>query len=335
MGIRIGQVKNRYINMKKLTVIMYHYVRELKCSRFPEIRGLDFKFFVEQINYLKKNYQFVTAEQVSSHLDGQYTLPEKPVLLTFDDGYIDHYTFVFPFLDSMGIQGSFYIPVKAVSENTVLDVNKIHFILASTPDKTSLVSSIKRILDRFRNDNDIEPFESLVKKFAKPSRHDTAVVMLIKNLLQYVLPVQIRSLIVDELFVQTVRMDEASFSRELYMSTEQVKTMHRHGMHIGCHGSDHFWWDKLDKSALEYEIDKSLEFLIKVGVSENFWTACYPYGSYSELSMKVLDSRKCKYGLTSDVRVADFRLDNRLILPRLDTLDIPMDRDARLNPFYY
>lgn len=140
----------------------------------------------------------------------------------------------------MGIQGSFYVPVKAVSENTVLDVNKIHFTLAGQLDKAYLVRTIESQLDKLRADHAIEPFDDLVQKFAKPSRHDTAEVMLIKNLLQHGLPLEIRSRIADELFVQTVGMDEASFSRELYMSTEQVKTMQRHGMHIGCHGYNHF-----------------------------------------------------------------------------------------------
>ncbi len=321
--------------MNKVTVIMYHYVRDLQSSRFPDIKGLDFKLFVEQIEYLRRHYNFVTAEDVYCCLDGKYDLPDKAVLLTFDDAYVDHFTYVYPFLNRMGIQGSFYVPVKAVSENSVLDVNKIHFILVSTPDKTVLVRSIKCMLDRFRNEYEIDTFDSLVNKCTTPSRHDTAEVMLIKDLLQYVIPTPIRTLIVDELFVKAVGMDEASFSRELYMNSDQVTTMVRDGMHIGCHGYDHFWWNKLDRVSLEYEVDKSLEYLMKVGVSPNFWTACYPYGSYSDLAIEVLKARNCKYGLTSEVRVANLQLDNRFTLPRLDTLDLPTDRDAEFNNFYF
>ncbi len=320
--------------MSKLSVVMYHYVRDLKSSRFPKIKGLDFKLFVEQIEYLRRHYQFVTAEQVVRSLDDSEPLPEKAVLLTFDDAYIDHYTHVFPFLDRLGIQGSFYVPVMAVSENTVLDVNKIHFTLAGQLDKTYLVRTIESHLDRLRADHAIEPFDDLVQKFAKPSRHDIAEVMLIKNLLQHGLPLEIRSRIADELFVQTVGMDEASFSRELYMSTEQVKAMQRHGMHIGCHGYNHFWWNKLDRAAVENEIDKSLSYLLDIGVAKDMWTACYPYGSYDDQAIEILVERRCKFALTTEVGVANLLRDNRHKLPRLDTNDFPKERGAELNAWY-
>ena len=319
----------------KLSVVMYHYVRDLKNSRFPEIKGLDLRLFVEQIEYLRRHYKFVTAEQVALCLDGKQSLPEKALLLTFDDAYIDHYTHVFPFLESLGIQGSFYVPVKAVTESAVLDVNKIHFTLASEEDKSRLVRTIEHLLEGFRSECDIEPFDSLRQKFAKPSKYDTAEVMLIKNLLQHGLPLDIRSQIVDTLFVQTFGMDEASFSRELYMSTEQVKAMLRHGMHIGCHGYNHFWWNKLDRVAVESEVDKSLAYLLEVGVDPELWTACYPYGAYDDQAIEILAERRCCYALTTEVGVADLASRTRYRLPRLDTNDYPKDRQAERNSRYF
>ncbi len=38
-----------------------------------------------------------------------------------------------------GLTGCFFPPAKAVTEHEVLDVNKIHFILAAVPDKRRIL----------------------------------------------------------------------------------------------------------------------------------------------------------------------------------------------------
>jgi len=58
------------MNISKLTVVMYHYVRDLKNSRYPEIKGLDVNLFREQIDFLGKNYHFVRIEDVINHYMG-------------------------------------------------------------------------------------------------------------------------------------------------------------------------------------------------------------------------------------------------------------------------
>lgn len=69
-------------------------------------------------------------------------LPEKALLLTFDDGYIDNYTYALPLLEEFGFQGSFFIPRKTFVTHQLLDVNKIHYILASASNAEALVKDV-------------------------------------------------------------------------------------------------------------------------------------------------------------------------------------------------
>ena len=41
-------------------IVMYHYVREIKNSKFPNIKGLEFSDFKKQINYLIKNFNIIS-----------------------------------------------------------------------------------------------------------------------------------------------------------------------------------------------------------------------------------------------------------------------------------
>lgn len=79
--------------MSKLYISMYHYVRDLKHSRYPAIKGLDVSLFRQQIEFMKDHFSIVTMEQVIDAVERKSALPENPLLLTFDDGYIDNYIY--------------------------------------------------------------------------------------------------------------------------------------------------------------------------------------------------------------------------------------------------
>ena len=317
-----------------ITIIMYHYVRDLANSQYPEIKGLDIQLFSEQILFLKNHYNIIKMEELVASLENNFELPTKAALLTFDDAYIDHYTYVFPVLQKHKIQGSFYPPIKALTENLVLDVNKIHFILAKIQDKDLIVSEIYKQLDIFREKYNLESNKYYYDKLAISDRMDTATVIFIKRLLQVELIEPLRLLITDYLFKKYVSNDEATFSASLYMNETQIKKMFDAGMHIGSHGFNHYWLSKLDQNQQKLEIEKSISFLKGIGVNANSWTMCYPYGDYDDNIIEILKQSGCKLGLTTRVDVANISTDNPFKLPRLDTNDIPKAKDARPNEWY-
>jgi len=306
---------------------MYHYVRDLKRSNYPKIKGLDIKLFNEQLRYIKKYYRIVKMEDLIETIDSQKKLPDNALLLTFDDGYADHFKFVFPILDRLNIQGSFFPSVKPIEENKILDANKIHFILASAFNIEGLVIEICSMLDKIRGKYFLRSNKYYYKRNAKDGVFDTKNVAFIKKMLQKELPVAARTEIVDYLFHKYVTADESSFSQDLYMSAEQLVYMKEKGMYIGSHGYNHDWMDMLPKEECEKELDISLEFLKKIGCNKNF-VFCYPYGGYSKLLLSLLRKRKCCLALTTYTGVADLSKNDPLILPRLDTNDLPKNNLA-------
>ena len=73
--------------MSSLTIVMYHYVRKIKDSAYPLIKGLEFEGFKRQLDYLESNYKIITAEQLIAFAHDTGNIPENSCLLTFDDGY--------------------------------------------------------------------------------------------------------------------------------------------------------------------------------------------------------------------------------------------------------
>ena len=312
-----------------LTIVMYHYVRDLARSRFPRIKALTVDAFRGQLAYIANHYQIVTMESVLDALEnGGSGLPPRAALLTFDDGYADHYNTVLPILDQLGVQGSFFPPARPVLEGVVLDVNKIHFILASVSQPAELLAEVIAAIDARRERFGLRPGADYWAAFDEPARYDTREVTFVKRALQKMLPEAPRKEIVDELFRRHVTDDESAFARELYVNLDQLRDMRRHGMFIGSHGYSHVWLNAVDRREQESEIERGLEFLHMVEPAMKRWVMCYPYGGYDETTVDVLRGHDCAAGLCVDVGIADLRVNDRFALPRLDTNDLPCDPKA-------
>lgn len=312
--------------MSRLYISMYHYTRDLKHSRYPEIKGLDQSLFRQQIEFMKDNFDIVTMEQVIDAVEGKFSLPNKALLLTFDDGYIDNYTFAFPILEEYGVQGSFFIPSKTFTTHQLLDVNKIHYILASADIKT-LVGDLKERMDYYRGQEyDYPPTDDLWNEYAIDNRFDGKDVIFVKRILQTVLPEKLRNQISSDLFERYVCISEEQLAYELYMTEEQIRTMKRHGMFIGCHGYDHYWLGNISQKQMEHDISMALD-IIDEFIDRRHWVMNYPYGNYSQAVLDYIRSQGACVGLTTEVRVAEIEKDNVLTLPRLDCNDFPPKSD--------
>ncbi len=313
---------------------MYHYVRDLKHSRYPEIKGLSVGLFKEQLQYIMKYYNVIRMEDLIEAIKYNKQLPNSSLLLTFDDAYADHFEFVFPILDELGIQGSFFPPAKAIKEHKVLDVNKIHFVLAACSNKKQIIDDIYSMLDKFRKEYLLKDNEYYYNKCSKQSRFDSKETVFIKRILQKELSEKVRNIIVDKLFGKYVSKDESSFSRELYMNIDQLKCMLRNGMYIGSHGFGHYWLSELSRDKQEDEMDLSLKFSKEIGCDISAWVMCYPYGAYNNSLISLLKTKGCKLALSTNVGIAQLKKDNIFALPRLDTNDLPKDRNAKPNEWF-
>jgi len=311
-----------------LTIVMYHYVRDLARTRYPAIKGLDVGAFRAQLDFIRRQYHVITPADlvqavVERHETGSWDLPPNSLLLTFDDGYADHFEHVFPLLDEANLQACFFVPVLAVAEGRVLDVNKIHFVLAAVSDTNRLLGDVVAAIDAARAEFDVEPQAILYARLARASRWDPPDIVFIKRALQTALPAALRARIVDALFHQYVSCDEPGFAAELYMNRAQLGALIDRGMYIGCHGYAHVRLGHLTPEEQAFEIDQSLAFVASLGTSTDAWIMCYPYGDTNQSLTELLRRRKCAAGLTTRVAVATSD-DDPLLLPRIDTNDIPV-----------
>jgi peptidoglycan/xylan/chitin deacetylase (PgdA/CDA1 family) len=95
-----------------LPILMYHYVSPLPADadRIRTDLTVSPELFRQHMQYLYDNdYTTVSLHDLYAALMVGAPLPERAIALTFDDGYIDHYQYVFPILREFGFTGTFFI----------------------------------------------------------------------------------------------------------------------------------------------------------------------------------------------------------------------------------
>ncbi len=104
---------NLKYNDKSIPVIMYHSIdyeagNELRVSKDA---------FREQMKYLKdKGYTTLSLDELYSFMVNNKPIPEKSVVLTFDDGYKDNYENAYPILKEFGFNAAVFIIVNCIDK---------------------------------------------------------------------------------------------------------------------------------------------------------------------------------------------------------------------------
>ena len=100
-----------------LTIVMYHYVRDVERTPFPGIHALRAVSFRTQLDYFSREFEIVGVDEVIAAVkDPRISLPPNAVWLTFDDGYRDHIENVLPPLVEREMKASFFPIGRTVAE---------------------------------------------------------------------------------------------------------------------------------------------------------------------------------------------------------------------------
>lgn len=90
----------------RVPILMYHDVLE-KSEVFFDLQPEDFERHLKTL--LENGLTPISPDQLVHHLRTGLPLPEKPVLLSFDDGYAGHYTYVYPLLKKYRVPAVFFV----------------------------------------------------------------------------------------------------------------------------------------------------------------------------------------------------------------------------------
>lgn len=103
------------VDLTDIPILNYHKIDD----SYNHCLSLTSDEFTEQMSFLHENgYHSITPDQLMAYLKYGKSLPDKPVLITFDDGYADNYANAYPILKRYGFTATIFIVTGLVGKDT-------------------------------------------------------------------------------------------------------------------------------------------------------------------------------------------------------------------------
>lgn len=299
------------------TIVFYHYVRDVDRTPFPGIKALSIDGFVAQLDWLQQRYDVIDGPAFEHALAAGAGFDRPVALLTFDDGFVDHYERVFPVLAARKLGGIFFLTGATLRGTPrMLNVHKTHFLLSHLG------------AERFTFEIGAA-LEAEGVGVASPGgregiyRYDEAPDVRIKRILNYEAPYAVADRVLSAVFERHLGHGD-TFAQGLYLSTAQVREMADGGMTFGFHTENHRVLSRLDLDAQRAELENG-PALVRDLTGQATVSFCYPYGfthTYNQDTLAVLEQCGYSMAFTTARRDAVIGRDSRYEMPRFDTRDV-------------
>ncbi len=254
--------------------------------------------FESHIRYLKRNYQILDPIKLMDHIEKEEPTPENSVILTFDDGFFNHYKYVYPLLKKYGLTGMFFPSRSTIKMNAIPSQYK--FILLMTfVSETIVFNELKDIIElELSNWKIHKAFDELFAFYSislhKKNNTWSEKQVFISRFLREAINQDQSDAVYDKLLKSLISIDEVKLLSEIFMSEEQAREMINDGMHFGGHGDKHHLCKLLDETGISSEINGAIDMLDAIYDHEShplFY--CYPHGSYNRKTLELLRAKNC------------------------------------------
>lgn len=105
---------NRVEYVKNVPVLIYHSIVD-KSSQYTEISKNEFN--KHMLGVKLAGFNTVTIDDLINYVEKGAELPRNPILITFDDGYLDNYTNAYPILKKYNMKATIFVVGSSVGNN--------------------------------------------------------------------------------------------------------------------------------------------------------------------------------------------------------------------------
>jgi peptidoglycan/xylan/chitin deacetylase (PgdA/CDA1 family) len=259
-----------------LLVLAYHRIVAVEHDdAYPfdlELISCTPREFAWQMQYIRHSMQPVSLRQVVDHLDGRGVLPPRPVVVTFDDGFIDTYRCAFPILRRWQIPATIFVSTGYLGSSDPFWFELVAYLMMTAAPRTLEVDERP---ERF-------PLGSSVEERRRSLR-------MLQELLKELPDARRSAIIADWSRRFGGRIDTQAMEGGRPLTWGEVREMAACGIEFGSHTVTHPNLARLDEPTRMWELSESKRAL-EQGLDREIRTLAYPIGTRSAYDAHVMES---------------------------------------------
>ena len=292
------------IGQKKGVILMYHHVCERKSD--PWQLAVHPENFELQLNYLKKNFDVVSIEEMV-HCVAKKKLRKNMLAITFDDGFIDNYTTAAPLLEWYKLPATFYLATHPLKNQKFYWWDELQSIILHTehlPLSLELKVGIEQIKFTFRrhqilNTKSIHEINTWSYGMKVPNERIALYIKLWQNIQPLSQPMQ--NAVLEQLriwsglnYIQCKHGETMQVYQMLKLSRNKLFSM-------GSHTVTHSMLGEQKEDDQRFEIRESKR-VIESLLGKNVNGFAYPYGNYNAATKTILQDAGFHYAVSTECR---------------------------------
>jgi peptidoglycan/xylan/chitin deacetylase (PgdA/CDA1 family) len=297
-GLGMEKILSAFSSKHRL-ILCYH-----GCTQAPDIsingRHMAAKEMEGHFIYLKRNFNVVSLDEMFLSFREGKEFSRKSVAITYDDGYLNNYTTVFPLIQKYTIPATFFILSKPLIDPTFIN----------WPD-------ILDIIKKYSDCNSVQAGNNVFKRRNGANFFSEALNISLADYLKQrgAEREEILAEIMKQCFFEKL-IDKANTEYYKFATAEQVKEMSKNKLvEIGSHSHSHYNLGNIAPDLAGEELVKSKKILEDI-IDKEVNTIAFPDGSYTDGVKNISEKAGYKKQLAvSPQRTGD--PDDKRILPRL------------------
>ncbi len=293
-----------FLNRNRPVVLVFHGVTAEAPGHLCNHEGLHLHrlIFERLMTFIASRYHAVSLSRVVDWLEGRGTLPDRAVVITFDDGYRDVLTEAGPVLKRLGIPATLFVATDFVFHGEMLWPDRLSSALYLTREPRLVIESPRGTLDL--------PLGREAEKIVAEGRLLAVLKSLSDSERIALLDRVVERLGVDETRLATAWPDFAP------LSPNELARLPEFGIEVGSHSCSHAIVARMGEAQVARELAESKR-LIEAAVGRGCEHFSYPNGGPADY-----DARTRRHVIGAGYRSAVTTI-KTAVTPAQDPFEIP------------